>query len=275
MTNLKVYRPITPGQRFKTTLLFDEITKVGPEKLLTRRLVQNAGRSGGKVTVRARGGGARRNLRIIDFKRNKKDIRARVSAIEYDPNRSANIALLNYTDGEKRYILAPLNVRVGDEIISGEKVEIRVGNAMPIGKIPIGTAVHNIELTPGRGAAIVRSAGNQAYIAAREGKWVHIKLPSKEIRKINSLCMATIGQIGNADWKSVTVGKAGRSRHMGRRPKVRGVAMDPRSHPHGGGEGRSGIGMHPKTPTGKPAMGKKTRNPNKPSSKFILSRRKK
>lgn len=275
MTNLKVYRPITPGQRFKTALLFDEITKVGSEKLLTRRLVQNAGRSGGKVTVRARGGGARRNLRIIDFKRNKKGISARVSAIEYDPNRSANIALLNYADGEKRYILAPLNVRVGDEIISGEKVEIRVGNAMPIGKIPIGTAVHNIELTPGRGAAIVRSAGNQAYIAAREGKWVHIKLPSKEIRKINSLCMATIGQIGNVDWKSVTVGKAGRSRHMGRRPKVRGVAMDPRSHPHGGGEGRSGIGMHPKTPTGKPAMGKKTRNPNKPSSKFILSRRKK
>ena len=272
---LRIARPTTPGHRFRSILSFDEITKTKPEKSLIRSLKKTAGRSNGVVTQRGIGGGAKRNIRIIDFVRDKRDIPAKIAAIEYDPNRTANIALLHYTDGEKRYILAPLGLSVGQEIQAGDKAKIQPGNALPLGKIPVGTVIHNIELMPGTGGQIVRSAGTGAIIAAKEGNYVHVKLPSKEVRKINAACYATIGQVGNVDWKNISIGKAGRSRHMGKRPKVRGVAMDPRSHPHGGGEGRSGTGMHPKTPTGKPAMGKKTRNPNKPSSRFILERRKK
>lgn len=270
----KIYKPTTPGQRFKSVLSFDEITKTKPEKSLIRGLRKTAGRSKGTVTQRGIGGGHRRSLRIVDFARDKREIPAKVAAIEYDPNRTANIALLHYTDGEKRYILSPIGLNIGESVVSGDKASIHPGNALPLGKIPVGTVIHNIELTPNSGGQLVRSAGTGAIIAAKEGTYVHVKLPSKEVRKINAACYATIGQIGNVDWKNITIGKAGRSRHMGRRPKVRGVAMDPASHPHGGGEGRSGTGMHPKTPTGKPAMGKKTRNRNKPSSRFILERRK-
>ena len=270
----KVIKPETPGQRFKSYLAFDEITKTKPEKQLLAPLTKSGGRSLGRVAVRGMGGGHKRNLRLIDFKRSKRNVPAKVAAIEYDPNRSANIVLLHYEDGEKRYVLAPVGLKVGAQILSGETAPINPGNALPLGKMPIGTVVHNIELIPGRGGQIVRSAGAGAIVAAKEGNWVHLKLPSKEVRKVNESCYATIGQVGNLDWKSISLGKAGRSRHMGKRPKVRGVAMDPGSHPHGGGEGRSGTGMHPKTPWGKPAMGKKTRKKTKPSSKFILSRRK-
>lgn len=270
---LRSYKSITPSQRFKTILIFDQITKTKPEKSLTKNLAKSIGRSKGKITARGKGGGHKRNLRVIDFKRNKVDIPAKVAAIEYDPNRTANIALLHYKDGEKRYILAPVGLKVNDEVITSQKAEIKPGNALPLGKMPIGTTVHNVELTPGTGGKIVRSAGTGAIIAAKEGNWIHLKLPSKEIRKVHSASFATIGQIGNIDWKNVVLGKAGRSRHLGKKPKVRGVAQDPASHPHGGGEGKSGTGMHPKTPWGKPAFGK-TRNRNKPSSKFILSRRK-
>lgn len=271
---LRLIKPTTPAQRFKSVLIFDEITKTKPEGLLITRLTKSAGRSKGRVTTRGHGGAHKRNYRIIDFKRDKRDIQARVAAIEYDPNRSVNIALLHYQDGEKRYILSPVGLAVGQQVIASQKAPISAGNALPLGKIPIGTTIHNIELVPGAGGQIVRSAGAGAQIAAREGDYVHIKLPSKEVRKIHSSAYATIGQLGNVDWGNISRGKAGRSRHLGRRPKVRGVAMDPGSHPHGGGEGRSGTGMHPKTPWGKPAMGKKTRNRNKPSSRFILSRRK-
>lgn len=272
---LKIYRPETPGQRFKSVLIFDQITKTKPEKSLVSSLIKTGGRSLGKVAVRGKGGGHKRNLRQIDFKRDKRDITAKVAAIEYDPNRTANIALLYYKDGEKRYILAPEGLKVGATVTSGETSPIKSGNALPLGKMPIGTVVHSVELIPGRGAQLVRSAGAGAIVAAKEGNWVHLKLPSKEVRKVHQSGYATIGQVGNLDWKNISVGKAGRSRHMGRRPKVRGVAMDPGSHPHGGGEGRSGTGMHPKTPWGKPAMGKKTRNKNKPSTRFILERRRK
>lgn len=270
---IRQIRPRTPGQRFKSILVFGDITKTRPEKSLTTRLNKTAGRSNGHVTTRGKGGGAKRNYRLVDFRRGKRDIKARVAAIEYDPNRSANVALLHYSDGEKSYVLAPIGLKVGDLIESGEKVEVRPGNALPLAKMPIGTIVHNIELVPGAGAKLIRSAGTGAIIAAREGNYIHVKLPSKEVRKIHENSYATVGQVGNVDWKNLSIGKAGRSRHMGRRPKVRGVAMDPASHPHGGGEGRSGTGMHPKTPWGKPAMGKKTRNRNKPSSRFILQRR--
>ena len=267
-------RPETPGQRFKSFLVFGDITKTKPEKSLINRLNKTAGRSGGRITTRGKGGGHKRNYRQVDFRRDK-HVPSTVAAIEYDPNRSANVALLHYTDGEKRYILAPVGLKVGQKIMSGESAEIKPGNALPLSKMPVGTVVHNVELTPGSGAKLIRSAGAGAIIAAREGKYIHIKLPSKETRKIHGNCFATVGQIGNVDWKNLMIGKAGRSRHMGKRPKVRGVAMDPGSHPHGWGEGRSGTGMHPKTPWGKPAMGKKTRNRNKPSSRFILSRRNK
>ena len=272
--SLKKYRAGTPGQRFKLSLSFEEITKTKPERTLARPLHKISGRSHGKVTVKGHGGGHKRNFRIIDFRRNKREVPAKIAAIEYDPNRTANIALLHYVDGEKRYILAPNNLSVGQKIVASQNAEIKPGNALPIGRIPIGTFVHNIELIPGTGGQIVRSAGTGAIIAAREGEWVHIKLPSKEVRKIHTSCFATIGQVGNLDWKNVTLGKAGRLRYFGRKPHVRGVAQDPRSHPHGGGEGKSGTGMNPKTPTGKPAMGKKTRKKNKPSEKFIISRRK-
>lgn len=269
---LRIYKPTTPGSRFKSGLDFKEITKTKPEKSLISKLNKTAGRSQGSITVKGRGGGHKRNLRNIDFKRKKKDIIATVAAVEYDPNRSSNIALLHYQDGEKNYILAPIDIKVGDKIQSGEKTEVKTGNCMKLKNMPIGSFVHNIELIPGSGAKIARSAGTAGIVAAKEGKYVHIKMPSKEIRKIHGDCFATLGQLGNVDWKSVTSGKAGRTRHLGKRPHVRGVAMDPGSHPHGGGEGKSGVGMNPKTPTGKSAF-KKTGNRNKPSTKFILKRR--
>lgn len=275
MGALKYHRPISPSLRHRTSLSFEELTKSTPEKSLIRRLNKTGGRANGKVTQGTLSGGHKRNIRMIDFKRNKHGIAGIVVAVEYDPNRSSNIALLNYKDGEKRYILAPVSLKVGDTIMSGETAEIRPGNAMPLGRIPVGTIVHNIELMPGAGGQIVRSAGVGAIIAAREGKWVHIKLPSKEVRKVHINCLATIGQVGNLDWKNVSFGKAGKSRHRGIKPHVRGVAMDPRSHPHGGGEAKSGEGMHPKTPTGKPARGVRTRHKKKPSRKYIVSRRRK
>ena len=274
---LKTYKATTPSQRFKSGLAFEELTKTKPEKSLTLRLVRSFGKTGGKVMVRGIGGGHKRNFRLVDFKRNKKDLNAVVSAIEYDPNRTANIALLNYQDGEKRYILSPVGLKVGDKIVASANAPVKPGNALPLGKMPTGTVVHNIELIPGRGGQITRSAGVGAIIAAKEGRYVHVKLPSKEVRKINSNCWATVGQIGNVDWKNVVIGKAGRARHMGIRPTVRGVAQDPRSHPHGGGEAKSGIGMkYPKSKYGKPVPhGKKTRNKKKPSTRFILTRRSK
>lgn len=272
---LKYYRPISPSLRHKTGLSFKEITKASPEKSLVIKLNRTGGRTNGKVTAGTKSGGHKQKLRLIDFKRSKRDIFAKVASIEYDPTRTANLALLNYIDGEKRYILAPEGLKVGQDVIAGDKAEIRPGNALPFGKIPVGTVVHNIELIPGRGGQIVRSAGTGAIIAALEGKYVHVKLPSKEIRKINITCFATIGQVGNLDWKNVVFAKAGKSRHRGIKPHVRGVAMDPRSHPHGGGEAKSGEGMHPKTPTGKSARGTRTRHKKKPSREFIVSRRKK
>lgn len=269
---LRTYLPISPSIRHKVTLV-KQVANIRPEKSLTSILFKNSGRSFGKVTVYGKGGGNKRKLRMIDFKRDKRDILAHVSSIEYDPNRSANIALLVYIDGEKRYILAPDTLSVNDTVIAAESAEIKPGNAIPIGKMPVGTVVHNIELMPGHGGQIVRSAGTGAIVSAKEGKWVHIKLPSKEVRLIQATCFATVGQLSNLDWKHTKLGKAGVSRHMGRRPKVRGVAMDPRSHPHGGGEGKSGEGMHPKTRWGKSARGTKTRSRNKPSGKFIMSRR--
>lgn len=272
---LKTYKPITPSLRHKTGLSFVELTKVEPEKSLTLPKKQKAGRSGGKVSVRGRGGGAKRLYRIIDFKRDKKNIEAYVSAIEYDPNRSANLALLTYLDGEKRYILAPEGLRVGEKVMAAESAEIKLGNALPLLKIPVGTPIHNIELYPQKGGKIVRGAGSQATIMSKEGAYAQVKLPSGEIRKIHIACYATIGQVGNVDWKNIKIGKAGRTRWFGRRPKVRGVAMDPASHPHGGGEGKSGIGMpSPKSPWGKKTLGKKTRKRGKPSNKWIVKRRK-
>lgn len=272
---IRVYRPISPSQRFKSALTFEALTKAYPEKSLTSRLNKTSGRSGGKVTSGNKGGGHKRNYRLIDFKRNKRDIPAIVASIEYDPNRSANIALLKYKDGEKRYILAPIDLKVGTKVSASNSAEIKPGNCLPLSKMPIGTVVHNIEIMPGAGGQIVRSAGTGAIVAAKEGKWIHVKLPSKEVRRIHSDCFATVGQIGNMEWKNISLGKAGKSRHMGKKPHVRGVAMDPRSHPHGGGEAKSGTGMAPKTPWGKPAMGKRTRNRNKPSAKYIVQRRKK
>lgn len=271
---LKVVRPLTPGQRFKSVLDYSEITKLKPEKRLRQILPKKAGRSHGKVTVRHQAGRHKRFLRLIDFKRDKFDIPAKVAAIEYDPNRTANIALLHYVDGEKRYILAPDGLKVGDTVISGEKPEVQTGNAMPLRNIPIGVPIHNIELSQGKGGKIVRAAGTFATIVAKDTDYAHVKLPSGEVRKIPLDCFATIGQLGNLDWKNVRLGKAGRARHMGIKPAVRGVAMSPRDHPHGGGEGRSGIGMpSPKSPTGKPTLGKKTRK-SKLSDKLIVERRK-
>lgn len=272
--SLRVYKGTTPAQRFKIALTFEEITKTKPEKTLIASLRGATGRSGGKVTVRGKGGGHKRNFRYIDFKRNKRDVEGTIASVEYDPNRSANIALIHYKDGEKRYILSPDTLKVGNKVIAGEKTPVKPGNAMPLSNMPIGTLVHNVELMPGAGGQLVRSAGAAAIIAAKEGNYVHLKLPSKEVRKVSAKCFATIGQIGNIDWKNTSLGKAGKSRHMGRRPKVRGVAMDPASHPHGGGEGKSGTGMNPKTRQGKSAFGK-TRSRKKPSSKFILQRRNK
>ncbi len=271
---VKIYKPTSPGRRDMTGHAFEEITRSKPERSLLRPLNKRAGRNfRGKITVRHRGGGHKRRYRVIDFKRDKLGIEARVASIEYDPNRSARIALLTYTDGEKRYIIAPLGVRVGDKLTSGPGAEIRPGNALPIARIPLGTQVHNIELQEGRGGQMVRSAGTSAQLLAKEGTYAQIRLPSGEIRLVRQSCMATIGQVGNVDHGNIKLGKAGRKRWMGFRPAVRGSAMSPRDHPHGGGEGRSPIGMPgPKSPWGKPTLGARTRR-NKRTSKYIVRRR--
>ena len=271
---IKSYKPTSPGRRGMTGSTFERITRKKPEKSLLRPLHKKAGRNArGVITVRHRGGGHKRRYRIIDFKRDKHDIPARVSSIEYDPNRSARIALLTYADGEKRYIIAPQGLRVGDTLLSGPNAEIKVGHALPISRIPLGTQVHNVELYPGRGGQLVRSAGTSAQVLAKEGPYAQLRLPSGEVRLINQNCMATIGVVGNVEHNLVKLGKAGRKRWLGRRPAVRGSAMDPNSHPHGGGEGRAPIGMPgPKTPWGKPALGAKTRR-NKQTGKYIVRRR--
>ena len=271
---LKQYRPTSPGRRGMSGASFEEITKAKPEKSLLAPLKRKAGRSNqGKITVRHRGGGAKRRLRILDFKRNKPGVPGRVAAIEYDPNRSARIALIHYADGDKRYILAPMGLSVGDTIKSGDEAEVKPGNALPLRLIPTGTMIHNIEMEAGRGGQLVRSAGAAAQLMAKEGEYALVRLPSTEVRRIRSNCLATIGQIGNVDHRSINLGKAGRKRWLGWRPTVRGSAMTPRDHPHGGGEGRAPIGLPgPKTPWGKPALGYRTRKP-KASDKLIIKRR--
>ncbi|MGI6710256.1 MAG: 50S ribosomal protein L2 [Bacilli bacterium] len=273
---IKKYKPTTNGRRGMTTLANEEITSTTPEKSLLAPLYKKGGRNNtGKITVRHHGGGSKRKYRIIDFKRDKDDIIGRVATIEYDPNRSANIALINYADGEKRYIIAPKGIQVGQEIISGVDVDIRVGNALPLEKIPVGTTIHNIEMHPGKGGQIARSAGAYAQILGREGKYVLIRLTSGEVRKILNTCKATIGEVGNSDHELINIGKAGRTRHMGIRPTVRGSVMNPVDHPHGGGEGRTPIGRKaPLTPWGKMALGLKTRDKNKKSTDLIVRRRK-
>ena len=271
---IKKFRPTTPGQRNKSTLVNEEITKSTPEKSLVVTLNKKAGRNNqGKITVRHQGGGVKRKYRIIDFKRYKFDVEGVVASIEYDPNRSANIALINYLDGEKRYIIAPKGLKVGDKIVAGSNADIKTGNALPIMNIPVGTVIHNIELRPGKGGSLARSAGSSAQILGREGNYVMIRLSSGEQRRVLGTCMATIGVVGNEDSNLVKLGKAGRKRHMGIRPTVRGSVMNPNDHPHGGGEGRAPIGRKgPVTPWGKPALGYKTRN-NKRTDKFIVRRR--
>lgn len=274
---IKKYNPYTPSRRQMTSSDFEEITKTTPEKSLVVSLKKKSGRNNqGKITVRHRGGGAKIKYRMIDFKRNKDGVPARVAAIEYDPNRTANIALLQYVDGEKKYILAPKGLKVGDKIMNGEAAEIRVGNALPMKNIPVGTTIHNIEMKPGKGAQLVRSAGTEAQLMAKEGKYATIKLPSGETRLLPIECRATIGQVGNIEHELINVGKAGRKRHMGIRPTVRGSVMNPNDHPHGGGEGRAPIGRPgPSTPWGKPALGYKTRRKNKESNKYIVHKRNK
>ena len=274
---IKNYKPITPGTRGMSTLINDEITKSTPEKSLLVKKSKTGGRNNqGKITVRHIGGGVRRKYRVIDFKRTKDGIDGKVASIEYDPNRSANIALINYADGEKRYIIAPLNLKVGDKVESGVNADIKVGNALPLENIPVGTMVHNVELNPGAGAKLARSAGSSVQILGREGKYVIVRLKSGETRKILANCRATIGEVGNTDYELVNLGKAGRKRHMGIRPTVRGSVMNPNDHPHGGGEGRAPVGRaQPMTPWGKPALGLKTRKTKKASEKLIMTRRKK
>ena len=271
---IRKINPITPGQRFMTVSSFEEITKKTPERSLVEDKKKNAGRNvSGKITVRHQGGGARQKYRIIDFKRNKDNVPAKVFSVEYDPNRSANIALLHYLDGEKRYIIAPLGLKVGDMIVSGETADIKVGNALPIANIPVGTMIHCIELKPGKGAQLVRSAGNAAQLMAKEGAYAQVRLPSGEVRLIPMNAKATIGQVGNIDHANIQLGKAGRKRHMGVRPTVRGSVMNPCDHPHGGGEGKSPIGKPgPVTPWGKPALGYKTRKHKNPTNKYIVRR---
>lgn len=271
---IKKYKPTSPGRRGMTGHSFEEITNKRPQKALTEWLQSHAGRNNqGRITVRHRGGGHRRRYRVIDFKRDKHGIPGRIDSIEYDPNRSARIALVVYADGEKRYIIAPLELQVGATVMSGPAAEIRPGNALPIRNIPVGTMVHNIELYEGKGGQLVRAAGASAQLLAKEGDHATVRMPSGEMRLIRQACMATIGQVGNTDHSNIKLGKAGRKRWLGWRPTVRGVAMDPNSHPHGGGEGRSPIGMPgPKTPWGKPALGKKTRH-NKRTDKYIVRRR--
>ena len=274
---IKNYKPNTPGTRGMSTLVNDEITKSTPEKSLLVKKSKTGGRNNqGKITVRHIGGGVRRKYRLIDFKRNKDGVIGNVASIEYDPNRSANIALINYMDGEKRYIIAPLNLKVGDKIESGVNADIKIGNTLPLENIPVGTMVHNVELNPGSGAKLARSAGSGVQILGKEGKYVIIRLKSGETRKVLGTCRATIGEVGNTDYELVSLGKAGRKRHMGIRPTVRGSVMNPNDHPHGGGEGRAPVGRaQPMTPWGKPALGLKTRKTKKASEKLIMTRRKK
>ncbi len=274
---IRTYKSITNGMRGMSTLKNEEITKTTPEKSLVVTIKKNGGRNNqGKITVRHRGGGAKRKYRIIDFKRDKFGVVGTVASIEYDPNRSANIALINYADGEKRYILAPKGLKVGDKIESGEQTDIKVGNSLSLANIPEGTLVHNIELMPGKGGQLVRTAGSSAQVLGHEGKYTLIRLTSGEVRKVLSVCRATIGEVGNADHELVNLGKAGRKRHLGIRPTVRGSVMNPNDHPHGGGEGRAPIGRKgPVTPWGKPALGYKTRDKKKASNKLIVRRRKK
>ena len=271
---IKIYRPTSAGRRDMSAPAFTEITRSKPERSLLAPLRKKGGRNNrGVITMRHQGGGHKRRYRIIDFRRDKWDIPARIESVEYDPNRSARIALVVYRDGERRYILAPNEIRVGDTIMSGPNAEVRPGNALPIRNIPLGTVVHNIEIYPGRGGQLVRSAGNSAQLLAKEGTLAQVRLPSGEVRSIDMNCLATIGAVSNADHGNINLGKAGRKRHLGIRPSVRGIAMDPSGHPHGGGEGRSPVGMKaPKTPWGKPALGKKTRR-NKKTNKFIVRRR--
>ncbi len=271
---IKAYKPTSPGRRGMTSPTFEEITKKAPEKSLLVSLKRHSGRNNqGSVTVRHRGGGTRPKYRVVDFRRDKMGVPGRVSAIEYDPNRTVRIALITYKDGEKRYILAPLGLNLGDTILAGTEAEIKPGNTLPIENIPLGTLIHNIELLPGKGGQLVRSAGGAAQLMAKEGKYAQVRLPSGEVRYVAMNCRATIGQLGNVEWNTIKMGKAGRKRHMGWKPAVRGVAMTPRDHPHGGGEGKSGIGMSsPKTPWGKPALGKRTRV-RKFSDRFIVKRR--
>ena len=273
---VKTVKPTTPGQRQKSISTFEEITKSKPEKSLVRPLKKSGGRNNkGRITSRRRGGGHKRQYRIIDFKRNKFDIPAKVVAIEYDPNRSARIALLHYIDGEKRYILSPYGIKVGDKVVSSQKkAPLKIGNCLPLSKIPSGLFVHNVELVPGKGAQMVRSAGAGAQVLAKDAGMVTLKLPSGEVRMVNEKCMVTIGEVGNKSHETVKIGKAGRSRWLGRRPKVRGVAMNPVDHPMGGGEGKSSGGRHPTTPWGKPTKGYKTRKKNKTSNRYITKRRK-
>jgi len=271
---VKKYKPTTPGQRGMTGYTFDEITKSTPESSLLLPLRKRGGRNlYGKITVRHQGGGNRRHVRIVDYKRDKRGIPAKVAAIEYDPNRSARLALLNYADGEKRYIVAPLELRVGDTVLAGASAEIRPGNSLPIANIPVGTLVHNVELKVGRGGQLVRAAGAAAQLLAKEGDFAQIRMPSGEVRMVRQECFATIGQVGNVEHSNIKLGKAGRKRHLGIRPTVRGSAMSPRDHPHGGGEGRQPIGMAgPKSPWGKPTLGYKTRR-NKRTDQYIVRRR--
>ena len=272
---IKQFRPTTPSRRGMTVSTFEEITKTNPETSLTTSLKKNAGRNSyGRITVRHQGGGSRRKYRIIDFKRRKVDVPATVVSIEYDPNRTANIALLQYEDGEKAYILAPIGLTVGSKVMAGKNADIKPGNSLPISSIPVGTMIHCIELKPGKGAQMVRSAGNAAQLMAKEGKYAHVRLPSGEMRLVSVDCIATIGQIGNTEHENIKLGKAGKSRWLGKRPEVRGSVMNPNDHPHGGGEGKSPVGRPgPVTPWGKPALGYKTRNTKKASSKFITKRR--
>jgi large subunit ribosomal protein L2 len=274
---IKRYRPYTPSRRHMTVSDFSEITKDTPEKSLVVHIKKSAGRNGqGKITVRHIGGGAKKKYRIIDFKRNKDGVPATVVGIEYDPNRTANIALLVYADGEKRYILAPYGLKVGDSLMSGAAAEVRVGNSLPMANMPIGAMIHNLEMKPGKGGQLVRSAGMEAQLMAKEGKYATVKLPSGEMRLLPINCKATIGQVGNIDHELIHIGKAGRKRHMGIRPTVRGSVMNPNDHPHGGGEGRAPIGRpSPMTPWGKPALGYKTRKKNKASNKYIVRSRNK
>lgn len=272
---IKKYKPTSPGRRNMSVNTFDEVTKKEPEKALLAPLKSKAGRNNyGRITVRHQGGGAKRKYRIIDFKRNKDGVPGKVAGIEYDPNRSSNIALIHYVDGEKRYIIAPLKLKVGDTILSGPEAEITIGNCLPLKNIPVGTLVHNIELKAGKGGQMVRSAGASAQLMAKDGDYATLRLPSGEMRQVRLECRATVGTVGNLDHQNVRIGKAGRKRHMGIRPTVRGSVMNPNDHPHGGGEGRAPVGRSgPVTPWGKPALGYKTRKKNKPSDKYIVRRR--